>query len=95
MASGNSWRTTSKVDVDLDLKVQEIAQNALGHDEANTQAINRVKIGSNKISIRNDLVKDKMIISEESSRATFEMGNVELIESLGNDSMPFMPALRI
>ena len=48
MASGNSWRTTLKVDVDLDLKVQEVAQNALGQDEANTQEIKSVKIGSNK-----------------------------------------------
>ena len=77
-ASGNSWRNASKVDVGTDLKVQEVAQNALGQDEANTQEFNWEKIGSNKISIRNDLAKDKMIFSEESSRAFFEMGNVEL-----------------
>ena len=81
MGPGNSWRTTSKVDVDLDLKVQEVAQNALGQDEANTQETNRVNMGPNKISIRNYLAKDDMIFSEESSRAIFEMGNVELIES--------------
>ena len=34
----------------------------------------------NKISSRNDQAKDKMILSEESSRAIFEMGNVELVE---------------
>ena len=61
MASGSSWRTTSKVDVDLDLKVQEVAQNAFGQHEAKTQEINRVKTGSSKISIRNDLAKDQMI----------------------------------
>ena len=68
------------MDVDTDLRVQEVAQGALLQDEANTQEINSVKAGSNKISIRNDQTKDKMIFSEESSRTIFEMGNVELIE---------------
>ena len=38
MASGNKL-----VDVHLNFKVQEVAQNALGHEEANSQEINRVK----------------------------------------------------
>ena len=80
IASGNSWQTASKVDVDMDLRVQEVAQDAILQDEANTQEINKVKAGPNKISIRNDSAKDKMICSEESSRPIFEMGNVELIE---------------
>ena len=40
---------------------------------------NKVKAGPNKISIRNDLAKDGMIFSEESSRAIYEMGIVEVI----------------
>ena len=50
------------------------------NNEANTQEIERVQIGSNKICIREDLAKEKMVFSKESSRAIFEMGNVELIE---------------
>ena len=66
------------MDVGTDLSGQEVTANALVKNEANTQEIERVKIGSNNICIREDLVKDKRIFSEESSRAVF--GNVELIE---------------
>ena len=40
-----------------------------------------MKIGSNKICVREDPAKEKMVFSKESSRAVFEMGNVELIGS--------------
>ena len=40
----------------------------------------RIKRGSNKICIRNDLAKKTMMFSEESSQAIFDMGNVEYIE---------------
>ena len=62
-------------------KVQQVAQNAFGNDEAKSPEINRVKIGSNKISFRNDLATDQMLVSEGSSRATSEKGKAELIES--------------
>ena len=44
------------------------------------QQMNKSNAGSNKISIRNDLAKSGMILSDESGRAIHEMGNVELIE---------------
>ena len=69
-----------KVDVDTDLRKQEVTTDALLKNEANTQEIESVNIGSNESCIREDLAQDKMIFSEESSRAMFEMGNVELIE---------------
>ena len=37
----------------------------------------QVKIGSNKNCIGEDLAKEKKVFSKESSRAVFEMGNVE------------------
>ena len=40
----------------------------------------RVNIGSNKNCFREDPAKDKMVLSEESGRAIFEMCNLELIE---------------
>ena len=40
----------------------------------------------NKICIREDLAKEKMVLSKDSSHAVFEMGNVELIE-LGESSV--------
>ena len=49
--------------------------------ETNTEAIERVKIGSNKICIRQDLAKGKMVFGLESSQAIIDMCNVELIES--------------
>ena len=78
-ASRKLVRTASKVDVGIHLSEQKVVTNALLKNEANTQEIERVKIGSNKICIREDLAKDKMVFSEESSRAIFEMGDVELI----------------
>ena len=84
IASGNSWQVASKVDVDTDLRVQGVAQDEILQDEANMQEINqqvnRVKAGSNKISIRNDSAKEGMIFSGESSSAIYEIGSVELIE---------------
>ena len=68
------------MDVGTDLSGQEVASDALLKNEANGQEIYRAKIGSNEISTRDDPAKEKMIFSEESSRAIFEMGNVELIE---------------
>ena len=49
MATGNSERTASKVDVGTHLSEQEVVTDALLKNEANTQDIERVKIGSNKI----------------------------------------------
>ena len=80
IAAGNRERTASKVDVGTHLSEQEVVTDALLKNEANAQEIERVKIGSNKICIREDPAKDKMVFSEESSRVIFEMGNVELIE---------------
>ena len=37
------------------------------------------RIGSNKIRIREDVAKEKMVFNQESSQAVFEMGNVQLI----------------
>ena len=37
------------------------------------------KIGSNKIRIREDLAKEKIVFNQESSQAIFEMGNVQLL----------------
>ena len=67
---------------------KEVSTHALLKNEAvkeeitktNTAAIERIKIGSNKMCIREDLAKEKMTFSQESSQAIFEMGNVELIE---------------
>ena len=48
--------------------------------ETSTKVIERIESGSHKICIREDLAKEKMMFSQESSQAMFEMGNVELIE---------------
>ena len=80
MATGNTERTASKVHVGAHLSEQEVVTDAVLKNEANTQEIQRVKIGSNNICIREDLAKDKMVFSEKSGRAVFKMGSVELIE---------------
>ena len=44
------------------------------------EKLEKFNLGSITKSIRNDLSKGNMIFSEESSRAIYEMGNMELIE---------------
>ena len=50
-------------------------------EEANAEMMEIIKIGSNKICIRNDLAKKNMMISPESCQAIMDMGNVELIRT--------------
>ena len=49
-------------------------------EEANTEVMERIKIGSNKICIRNDQPKKNMTFSQESCQAIIEPDNVELVE---------------
>ena len=76
-AAGNSVRTVSKVLISVNKKSSQIH---FSHNEANTQEIERGKNGSNKFCIHEDPAKEKMVFSKESSRAVFEMDNVDLIE---------------
>ena len=76
LTSRKPVRTVSKVDVSTHLSEQEVITDSFSKNEANSQEIERVKIGSNKNCIREDLAKEKMVLSKESSRAVFEMGNV-------------------
>ena len=58
-------RTVSKVDVvGTHLSEQEVITDAFANNEANTQDIERVKFGSNKICIREDLAEEKMVFSQ-------------------------------
>ena len=55
------------------------------------------RIGSCTKSFRDDLPNCDMIFSEESSRAIYEIGNLELIElrqNLGDYSVSFLPEAR-
>ena len=72
--------TTSNMDVDTHLGGREVNPDVFPDDGAKNQIIERIKIGSNKICMREDLAKEKMVFSQESSHAIIEMGNVELIE---------------
>ena len=54
-----------------------ISQTEAVKEEASTEAIDKIKIGSNKICIRNDLAKKNMMFSPESCQAIMDMGNVE------------------
>ena len=80
-ASRKLVQATSETDVGTHLS--EKKKSSQMHSRTTrriTQDVERVKIGSHKICIREDLAKEKMVFSEESSRAIFEMGNLELIE---------------
>ena len=60
IAAGNSMQVTSKVDVGSHLSEQEVITDAFSKNDANTQKVERVKIGSNKICLPEDLVADKI-----------------------------------
>ena len=87
--------TSSNMDVDTHLDGREVNTDVFPDDGANNQIIARIKIGSHKICMREDLAKEKMVFSQESSQAIFEMGNVELIHSKTSriQSMPMMSTL--
>ena len=59
---------------------EKASQDAILQDEEKMKEINEKmeKMGSSTTSIRNDLSKGNMILSEVSSRSTYEMGNMEL-----------------
>ena len=64
--------------------------------DTNSKAMERIKIDSNKICIREDLAKEKMVFSKESSQAIFNMGNVETHRTNeNNDPVPIVPSLHI
>ena len=84
----NRTQSISQMDVDTHLSDKEVSTNGFLKNEAVKEKTHRyeyksherIKIGSNKICIREDLATEKMVFSQESSQAVFEMGNVELIE---------------
>ena len=92
IASRNLVRAASKVDVGTHLSEQEVITDAFSYNEADTQEIERVKIGSNKICIREDQADEKIVFSKESSPSVFELDNVELIQ-LKKSSIQCTPCL--
>ena len=56
------------------------SQTEAVEEKANTEAIDKIQMGSNKICIREDLAKKNMMFSPESFQAIMDMGNVELME---------------
>ena len=80
----NSVPVDKKPQFEIDLRMEGASQGAISQDEEQMKEINKklekLRIGSGTKSLRNDLKKKRyMIFSEESSRATHEMGNLELI----------------
>ena len=70
-----TWESRARVreaETDIHLTVKE--------ELTNTKEVERIKIGPNKICIWEDLAKEMMVFSKESSQAIFKMRNVELIE---------------
>ena len=71
---GNRQQFTSQMDVDTHLSNQEVSTNALVKNEAvkeeltdtNTKAIERIKIGPDKICFREDMAKEKIVFSQRS-----------------------------
>ena len=76
-------QTSSNMVVDTQVNTQAFSKDETVKEEfteTKTEEIERIELGSNKICIRDDLVKNTMMFSEESSQAIFDMGNAESIE---------------
>ena len=65
---------------DPDMETDTVVKKEDLTEETNTEAINKLEMGSNKICIRNDLAKKNMIFSQESCQAIIDMGSEELID---------------
>ena len=76
-ASRKLVRATSEADVGTHLSEKEVIADAFSSECSRCRTS---KIGSNKMCFREGLAMEKMVFNKESSRAIFEMGNVELIE---------------
>ena len=73
-----------KPDVEIDLRTDGRSQEAILNDKEHMQVIHdnveKLKFGSRTKCIYDDLKKDNMIFSEETSRVIHEMGNMEFFE---------------
>ena len=73
-----------KPQFEIDLRVEGVSQDVILQNEEKMKEINnkleKLRNGSCTKSICNDLSKGNTIFSEESRRAMYEMGNLELIE---------------
>ena len=87
--ASRKWvQDTSEMDIDAHRSKEEINTDTILEGEvveeeitdANKEAIEKIKKGSNTICIREDPSKEKMVFSEESRPPIFDMGNVEHIE---------------
>ena len=71
--------------VDIDLRTDGITQEAILNDKEHMKEIHdkveRLNVGSRTKCIYDDLKKDNMIFSEETSRVIHEMGNMEFSSS--------------
>ena len=65
------------MDLDTHLGDKEVSTDSFSNNEANDQVVERVNIGSNKICIRQDLAKEKMVFSQESSQAILKTSLVQ------------------
>ena len=83
-ADSSRTEITTSVFNEIDLHVDGIPQEAILNDEIQMkdikETLQKLQIGSQMQSMRHDLNKEDMIFCKESSKAIYEMGNVELIE---------------
>ena len=72
---------TACVDIGTHLSEQEVITYVFSNNEVNTSEIERVRIGWNKICIREDLAKDKIVFSSSPT------GGVNNIPPIQQNSM--------
>ena len=89
------------VDTKPQFEIDPWVQHHILQDEEKKKEINekleKSTMGSGTKDIRNDLSNGTMILSNESSRAIYDIGNMELIElrtNLGDNSVSFLPEAR-
>ena len=65
--------------IDPDMETDIVLKKEDLTDETNTEVINKIRMDSNKVCIRNDLAKMNVIFSEESCQTVIDMRNAEFI----------------
>ena len=78
-APGN-WEQSISTKDEIHTVDVDVTTSTFPSEDANNQIIERIEVGSKKICIREDPVKESMEFSQESTQAVQDSGNVELIE---------------
>ena len=85
-SSGKLEQIASDMETDAVLEKEDItdmvSQIEAVKEETNTEVMERIKIGSNKMCVRNDFAKKNMAFCQESCQAIVDMSSMPIVSTL-------------